>query len=133
MRIRFNNGGLFLFGGICYCLMEIIWRGRTHWSMALTGGACFLWLYKAFAKLKTVPAAARCLLGGAIITACEFVSGCFFNRLLGLKVWDYSRNRLNIKGQICPLYAFFWTLLCAPVTLICDRLSANQSSSSGRT
>ncbi len=26
-------------------MVEILWRGYTHWTMTLTGGVCFLVLY----------------------------------------------------------------------------------------
>ena len=29
---------VFLLGGAGYCLIEVLWRGFTHWSMALAGG-----------------------------------------------------------------------------------------------
>ena len=29
---------MFLFGGFGYGLIEVLWRGRTHWSMVLCGG-----------------------------------------------------------------------------------------------
>ena len=32
---------IFLFGGVGYGLIELLWRGRTHPSMVLTGGFCF--------------------------------------------------------------------------------------------
>ena len=31
-----------MFGAISYSLLEIIWRGFTHWSMFVLGGLCFL-------------------------------------------------------------------------------------------
>lgn len=33
---------VYLFGGIMYGLMEVIWRGHTHWTMTLTGGTALL-------------------------------------------------------------------------------------------
>jgi len=36
---------VYLFGGIMYGLMEVIWRGHTHWTMTLTGGTALLILY----------------------------------------------------------------------------------------
>jgi uncharacterized membrane protein len=118
-----KNSVLFTFGGIMYGLIEILWRGKTHWSMVLTGGACFLSLFKVFGKLKSSPLWEKCLLGSSIITAYEFVSGCLFNLWLKLKVWDYSSLPLNFKGQICALYSFLWGLLCIPINHICKRLS----------
>ena len=36
-------------------------------------------------------------------------------KLLGLDVWDYSDEQGNLFGQVCPLYAILWFLLCIPV------------------
>ena len=33
---------LFLFGGTGYALLELLWRGFTHWSMFVLGGVCYL-------------------------------------------------------------------------------------------
>lgn len=117
-----RNSALFVFGGACYNIVEILWRGRTHWSMFLTGGVCFLTLFKLFGKFKNFALAKKCLLGSAVITAYEFVSGMLFNKILKLKVWDYSDRPLNLKGLICPLYSILWGLLCIPVNVVCKRL-----------
>nr|HRM28803.1 hypothetical protein [Gemmiger qucibialis] len=31
---------LFAMGGTAYLALEIAWRGTTHWTMFLAGGAC---------------------------------------------------------------------------------------------
>ena len=33
---------LFLFGGTGYAMLELLWRGFTHWSMFVLGGVCYL-------------------------------------------------------------------------------------------
>ena len=30
--------GLFLLGAAGYSLLEVLWRGYTHWTMGVTGG-----------------------------------------------------------------------------------------------
>ncbi len=119
-----SNKGLMLFGGICYGLVEIIWRGKTHWTMVVTGGLCFAALFRLFKRLSNLPTAARCVCGGAVITFFEFCSGCVINKLLRLKVWDYSHNKLNIKGQICAFYSAMWVLLSYPVMKICNKVKS---------
>lgn len=64
----------------------------------------------------------KCLLGTGIITLTEFVVGFIVNRVLRLNVWDYSRKRGNICGQICLQYSFLWFLLCVPVLFLCRYL-----------
>ncbi len=82
-------------------------------------------LFKLFEKAEEFPLKIKCLAGGAVITSFEFVSGCLFNRLLKLSVWDYSDYRFNLKGQICALYSFLWTVLCIPVSLLCKKMRRN--------
>ena len=49
----------------------------------------------------------------ACITAVEYVAGLIFITGMHIKLWDYSRNRGNIKGIICPQYSFYWMVLSA--------------------
>lgn len=112
-----------VFGGITYGLIEIIWRGKTHWSMLLTGGFCFAVLNTVYKKYADMFILKKCLLGGLIITLCEFLCGIIVNIKLKLDVWDYSNRKFNIKGQICPLFSLLWTLLCLPICVICKLIN----------
>ena len=47
--------------------------------------------------------------GGGICRRVHHQQGC------RLGVWDYSRRKGNLLGQICPLYSALWFLLCIPV------------------
>ncbi len=51
LRLR-NDCILFSIGGAGYALLEILWRRKTHWSMAVTGGTalCRFQIYKRFSK-----------------------------------------------------------------------------------
>ena len=100
--------GVFLFGAAGYYVLETLWRGYSHWSMALAGGISLLAMMKVFAKLKNAPLYFKALVGGTIITAVEFLFGMIFNRILGMGVWDYSNVWGNILGQICPIYSIIW-------------------------
>lgn len=113
---------LFSFGGVCYALLEILWRHKTHWTMAVTGGTCFLALYRFYKKHSNMKLIKKCISGSMIITAMEFICGCIVNIKFKLKVWDYSNCRFNIKGQICPFYSMLWALLCIPISKICSIL-----------
>lgn len=82
--------GIFLFGAAGYYMLETLWRGYSHWSMALAGGISLLAMMKIFANLKNAPLYFKALVGGTIITVVELLFGLFFNRILGMGVWDYS-------------------------------------------
>lgn len=80
-------------------------------------------LFKLFGRIKDYTMAKKCAVGSAVITSYELFSGIVFNKILKLKVWDYSDRPLNIKGQICPQYSVLWGLLCIPVNFVCKRLN----------
>ena len=122
---------VFLTGAAGYSLIEIVWRGYTHWSMALTGGICFLFLYIIERGYITEPLWKKCAAGSLFITVCELVVGFVVNILLGWAVWDYSDLTFNIAGQICPLYTVLWFFLCFPVSLVCTGLRHLYSRQSG--
>jgi uncharacterized membrane protein len=102
----------FLFGGVAYGLIEVIWRGYTHPSMVITGGVCFSMICAINGRLSgksLLLRSAACTLG---VTAMEFCVGILVNRVFRMSVWDYSDKWLNLMGQICPLYSVFWFALC---------------------
>ena len=103
---------VFLIGGLSYGLVEILFRGYTHWSMVLTGGAVILTFYYLLPGLMQMPVWTSALLGAAIITLYEFTMGCVVNLWLKMEVWDYSNCPGNILGQICPQFSGCWFLLC---------------------
>ncbi len=108
----------FAMGAAAYSLLEIVWRRKTHWSMALAGATCFTLLCALNARLHKKPLWLRCLAGSAIISCVEFLTGCIVNLALGWNVWNYSKQRLHLLGQICPLYSCLWFLLCIPVNAL---------------
>ena len=105
----------FLIGGTLYGLIEILWRGYTHWTMVLTGGTCFLILSKVFVFFKKYGVVLMATCGAIVITAVELMVGIVANIILKMQVWDYSKLKGNILGQICPQFSFLWFLLCLPL------------------
>ncbi len=118
---RMQNELLFLTGSCGYPALEILWRGRTHYSMALAGGLCMVLINKVCCeKMQGKRIASRCFAGSAVITGVEFTVGLVFNCLLGLDVWDYSNMPLNVMGQICLPYSLLWCGLSLPAMALCD-------------
>lgn len=114
---------LFIVGGLGYNFIELLWRGRTHPSMFAVGGLCFELMGMIHTRSRrSLPI--RCGLCALGVTAMELVSGCIVNRWLHLDVWDYSKLRYNLLGQICLLYSVLWLFLSAlacPVYRWCRR------------
>lgn len=108
---------IYSMGGLLYSLLEIIWRGWTHWSMILCGGLCFTLMYLiSAADLAIVQ---KWILSAAAITTVEFLTGCIVNLRLGWQVWDYSGMPYNLLGQICPQFLLMWLFLSVPGVALC--------------
>ena len=103
----------FIIGAVGYYLIEILYRGHSHWTMALCGGLSLLTICYTDKKLKNKSIVLRALIGAIIITAIEFICGCIVNIGFGMSVWDYSNTPFNLLGQICLIYSFFWFLISA--------------------
>lgn len=130
MRGLLRAGCFGMLGSIGYGIIEILWRGHTHWTMVLLGGLCFLCI--GWINRLPVPRMVRYLLCAAAVSLLELATGCLVNLRLGWAVWDYSANRLNLWGQICPLFCFLWLLLaipsCALASWLDRRLNARPAS-----
>lgn len=108
----------FLMGYFIYSLIEIVNRGYTHWTMALTGGTVLAFLYYLNSR-RTMTLIKSCFIGSVVITALEFAVGIFANVVMGWNVWDYSDVPLNILGQICLPFSALWFILCIPAYYVC--------------
>lgn len=103
---------IFLLGGQGYCTLEMLWRGRTHYSMFFAGGIILMILFFISSEMKKASLLKKCLLGAVIITAVEFIFGIIFNIVLHMNVWNYENLPFNILGQICLPYTVLWFGLC---------------------
>ena len=96
---------LFYLGGTAYMTLEFLWRGRSHGSMFLLGGSCFLVMGQLSRHLR-LPLAAKLLVSASAITAMELLTGLLVNR--DYRVWDYRGLPGNLWGQICPQFMILW-------------------------
>ena len=107
-----QNIGMFLLGGGSYVMLELLWRGRSHFAMFLAGGLCFLLLGKLGKIRPRLPLWLRCLVGAGIVTVVELGVGLLANR--DYAIWDYRQMPFNFQGQICLVYSLLWI----PVSLL---------------
>ncbi|MBR3763317.1 MAG: hypothetical protein IKK57_02035 [Clostridia bacterium] len=109
----------FLLGAVGYPALELLWRRRTHPSMALAGGLAMV-IIRCAGRCRS-GLLARSALCGVGITAVEYLIGCTVNR--DHRIWDYRHLPLNVQGQICAPYSLLWCGLSAAVLGVTDALA----------
>ncbi len=114
---------LFATGGVLYAIMELLWRGHTHWTMIIVGGFCFV-LLGLINELYPwgMALVSQMLISALLITVVEYITGLLVNVWLGWGVWDYSHMPYNLHGQICLLYSNLWFVLSAVGIVLDDWL-----------
>lgn len=107
---------LFLIGGALYYYIEILWRGHSHWTMAVVGGICFVVIGGLNNYIPwEMPMWEQGFVGALFVTGMELVVGIPLNLMMGLHIWDYSSLPFNLLGQICLPFTVLWfflALLC---------------------
>lgn len=111
-----KKAALFVIGGGSYTGLELLWRGRSHWTMFCLGGLCFLLIGKLDRVEPRLPLPAQIAAGAAICTAGELLFGLLFNR--EYTIWDYRQLPFNWGGQICLCYSLLWM----PLSLLALRV-----------
>lgn len=96
---------LFYLGGSAYMILEFFWRGRSHGSMFILGGLCFL-LVGALNRWLRIPLALQLVLSAVMITGLELITGLLVNR--DYAVWDYRGMPYHYLGQVCLNYSLLW-------------------------
>ena len=114
---------LFLAGSSIYPALELLYRKKTHVSMAVAGGTSLCFINKVcngLLKQKSLPV--KCVAGSFIITGVELATGLVVNVMMKKKVWDYSDLPFNIKGQVWLPFTVIWGLITIPALMICKLL-----------
>ena len=109
---------LFYLGGCAYMGLELLWRGRSHGSMFIAGGTCFLLIGQLNQVRPRLPLPLRAAVGAGIVTMVELGIGLLCNR--NCEVWDYRERAGNFLGQICPAFTVLWI----PVSMLALGLHA---------
>ena len=119
---------LFVLGAVFGWILELFYRKISHKKWINPGflsgpylpiyglGLVMLYIVSIFDfNLKSIVLEniLKILVIGILMTLIEYVAGVVFIKLMGIKLWDYSKNFGNIGGVICPLFSFIWTILGA--------------------
>ena len=55
------------------------------------------------------------LLAMSVATIVEFVVGIVTHKMLGTRLWNYTEEKGNILGYVCPRFSLIWGIACASV------------------
>jgi len=115
-----KNCLLFYTGGAAYLTIELLYRGRSHGSMFLAGGLCFLLIGHLNRVKPRLPLPLRAVVGSLIVTMVELGAGMAVNRTY--QVWDYRDQPYHFMGQICPLFTTLWIPLSLMAAVLFEQL-----------
>lgn len=113
---------IFIIFGISYFMLEILYRGHSHWTVILLGGLASVFIGLINEITPKMKMWQQMLLGTVIITILEFIFGYILNIKLGLGIWDYSNVMFNFMGQICLPFSFLWFILSYFIIILDDIL-----------
>lgn len=123
LKAILKHAVLALCGGCVYFLIEMAWRGHSHWTMAVLGGVCFALIGDINEFIPwNMPLVLQGAIGSGIVTLLELVSGIILNLWLGLGIWDYSNMPFNFLGQICLPFSLLWVALSVVAVILDDWL-----------
>ena len=123
MKQLLKNMILMCAGGALYIVIELLWRGHTHWTMFILGGICFYYIGKINEKFTwEMSLIKQMLIGAIVITMLELLFGMLVNGVYNLNVWDYSNMPFNFLGQICLPYSILWFFISLPAIVLDDYL-----------
>ncbi|MCD6499442.1 MAG: cobalamin-dependent protein [Deltaproteobacteria bacterium] len=102
-------------------VIEMAYRSVEHWRFVNAGflygpvvpiygfgGLAVVWLDYAFGPTNLL---VKMLAFTVVLTALEYVAGFLSERIFGLRLWDYSKNRFNLQGRVCLLFSILWGVL----------------------
>lgn len=123
MKQILKNMTLCCVGGALYIVIELLWRGYSHWTMFILGGICFFYIGLINEDFTwDMPLVKQMFIGAIVITMWEFLFGIIVNGVYNLNVWDYSNMPFNILGQICLPYCILWFFISLPAIVLDDWL-----------
>ena len=123
LKAILKHAVLALCGGCVYFLIEMAWRGHSHWTMDVLGGVCFVLIGDINEFIPwNMPLILQGAIGSGIVTVLELVSGIILNLWLGLGIWDYSNMPFNLLGQICLPFTLLWVALSIVAVVLDDWL-----------
>ena len=107
--------GLFLSCGFIYYMIEILFRGWSHWSMFVLAGFLGVFCVDSVNNVLSFDCdyIVQILISTILCTIGEGISGIILNVWLQLNVWDYSKMTFGtfFFGQCNVIFCVAWALI----------------------
>ena len=105
---------IFIISGFIYIMLELLWRGRSHWTMFLCAGLCGLVMANVNNNLLSFETDFRIqvVVSALCCTTFEFLFGLIFNG--DFTIWDYRGMWGTIHwlgDQVNLLFFGVWLLI----------------------
>lgn len=122
IKLFFKYSILFSYGGFVYMILELLFRHRTHYTMAFLGGLCFIFLDAINELISwSTPLILQGIIGGClIVTPLEYLFGVYFNK--DFSIWCYTNMPFNFQGQICLPFTILWCFVSIIGIVLADYL-----------
>lgn len=125
MKYILSRIGLFLSCGFIYYIIEILYRGYSHWSMFLLAGTLGVFFIDPINNILSFDCdyIIQILISTVLCTLGEGISGVILNIWLGLNVWDYSTMKFGtfFFGQCNIVFCFAWAIIIGSFAIFyCD-------------
>lgn len=72
------------------------------------GGVVLVFIFKLMVGM---PVYMQLIIGSIAMILVEYIGGIFSEKVLNVRLWDYSKTTFNIGGHIDLLHSFYWVLL----------------------
>ena len=124
MKKFIGKVGLFLSCCFIYYMIEILFRGWSHWSMFVLTGFLGVFCIDSINNTLSFDCdyIVQILISTILCTIGEGISGIILNVWLQLNVWDYSKMTFGtfFFGQCNVLFCFAWMLIISIIIFYCD-------------
>lgn len=112
--------------GLIYFVVEICYRGYSHWSMFVLAMFCGVFCIDHINNYMSfdLDFRAQVMISTGLCTLSEGLCGLYVNIYKGWNVWDYSNLPLTFFfGQCNVFFVFAWIVLCIIGIFYCDAMN----------
>lgn len=105
---------IFIVSGLIYVLLEVLWRGYSHWTMFICAGCCGLVMATVNNSILEFETDFRIqvLVSAFLCTTAELIFGLIFNS--NFTIWDYRNTWGTIhflNDQVNILFIGVWIII----------------------